>query len=326
MDIEQLKTRVLGRQGKYAVSLLLVLVVGAAGLLGMRASQADTVQLPAEAESGVVTGNAKIVADNAASGKASVLFGSGTATSAACANGVKPPTGVSQTMSLGFCDDFDGTTVDSAKWSFRSSAEAVQSDNPFGTANPGNKQLEFNQPANCTLSDGVLSMTAKPGNVTVKGKTYNWTSCMLDTAPSYKFRYGYIEERAQFPDKKGFWPALWTWAAPGVTTCGASNCETDAYEYYSDNKTKLYLTQHNGAKHSCDYDLPFDPSTAMHTYGVDIQASGTKWYIDGNKVCETTITSAGETNILVDNFVFADIPPDAGSIGVKRIDYVRAWK
>lgn len=147
---------------------------------------------------------------------------------------------------------------------------------------------------------------------------------MINTSPSYAFRYGYIEERAQFPDKKGFWPALWTWAADGVSCSG--NCETDAYEYYSDNKTRLYLTQHNAGGGGCTYILPFDPSAGMHTYGVNIQPDGTTWYVDGAIVCQSGSTSGGNSNILVDNFVYSQVPPDNNTVGDKLIEYVRAWK
>lgn len=148
---------------------------------------------------------------------------------------------------------------------------------------------------------------------------------MINSSPSYAFRYGYLEEKAQFPPVKGFWPALWTWGADGVSCAG--NCETDVYEYYSDNSTKIYLTQRNGSGGGCDYNLPFNPTTGMHTYGADIEPTGTTWYIDGVKVCQSTVTAGGNSNILVDNFVYSVIPPDADTaIGDKLIDYVRAWK
>ena len=73
-----------------------------------------------------------------------------------------------------------------------------------------------------------------------------------------------METSAKFPANKGFWPAFWTWGASGYS--GSANGETDAFEYYSDNTTNLYLTSHVGAGGSCTYAMPFNPTAGFHTY------------------------------------------------------------
>ncbi len=89
-----------------------------------------------------------------------------------------------------------------------------------------------------------LVMTAKREQVTSpSGNRYDWTSCLITTARSYNFQYGYIEERSILPAQRGFWPAFWTWQARGVD----QHTETDVYEYYSDNRQRLYATQYSGA-------------------------------------------------------------------------------
>ena len=77
------------------------------------------------------------------------------------------------------------------------------------------------------------------------------------------------------------------------------------YEYYSDNHTRLYLTQHSGSGGGCHYTPPFDPAAGMHVYGMDIEPTGSDWYVDGVKVCHATGTSSGMTNIIDDNFVYS---------------------
>lgn len=242
-----------------------------------------------------------------------------------------PPSGDPQPMTPGpagpwtlrFSDEFNGTSVDTAKWAFRSSAEALWCDSPFGTGNPGNKQLEFLRPQNASVANGQLTITSQRGNITACGRTYGWTSALLTSVPSYSFRYGYIETRADLPDLRGFWPAFWTWQAAGNNQW----TETDVFEYYSDNHNRLYLSQHSGAGGGCVIDPAFDPSTGMHVYGADITPTGTKFYIDGQLVCSAAGTSTGLTNILLDTFVFADVPP-ASTTNVERtyFDYVRAWQ
>jgi beta-glucanase (GH16 family) len=210
--------------------------------------------------------------------------------------------------------------VDWHKWADHSSAEA-----DAGHGNKGNQQLEWNQGSNCGVANGLLTITAKPDNITsASGVHYDWSSCLLTTSPSYAFRFGYMETRAKFPAAKGFWPAFWTWQA-------ASNnqwTETDAYEYFSDNPTRLYLTQHSGTSGSCPLSgLAFNPTQAFHTYGVDVKSiGGTDFYIDGRQVCHTSGTSTGLTNIILDMFVYEKIPPTPGTIATKQVDYVRAWQ
>ncbi|NUR10175.1 MAG: glycoside hydrolase family 16 protein [Nocardioidaceae bacterium] len=229
------------------------------------------------------------------------------------------PNGPTGAWRLTFADEFDGTAVDWAKWSDRSSAEA-----DGGHGNLTNQQLEWNQGKNCSVADGLLTITAKPDDIrSASGQHYDWSSCLLSSSPSYAFRYGYMETRAKFPSQRGFWPAFWTWQADGNNTW----TETDAYEYYSDNPKRLYVTQHSGQGGGCSLStLGFDPSQGFHTYGVDITPTGTAFYVDGRKVCSAAGTSTGMTNIIVDMFVYSQIPPAPGTVGRKQVDYVRAWQ
>jgi hypothetical protein len=228
------------------------------------------------------------------------------------------PLGVPGTWYLRFGDEFTGPVAWGSTWADWSSAEA-----DAGHGNPGNQQLEWNQRQNCATADGVLSVTARPADITgPSGRHYAWSSCLLSSSPSYAFRYGYLEIRAQLPGPAGFWPAFWTWQAAGNNQW----TETDVFEFYSDNHSRLYLTQHSGTGGHLAYSPPFDPTTGLHTYGADIAPDGTRFYIDGKLVYTTPATSTGLTNIIVDNFVYAQIPPAPGSTGVLKVDYVRAWQ
>jgi len=242
--------------------------------------------------------------------------------------GSATPKGPGGSWALKFSDEFSGSVVDYKKWDWRSTAEAnwytKAANGRDGTSNPGNQQLEFDQPSNCSVANGVLSLNAKPDSVTIGGKTYKWSSCLLTTTNSYKFKYGYIEVSAKFPAAKGFWPAFWTWQDKSNNISGSG--ETDGFEYYSDNKTNLYLTQHQGKGGECTYAMKFNPTTEFHSYGVDVEPTGTTWYVDGVKACSVTGTTSGLTNIILDNFVYSQIAPAAGSTGSVHFDYVRAWQ
>jgi beta-glucanase (GH16 family) len=229
------------------------------------------------------------------------------------------PVGQSGGWELAFADEFDGPSLDPARWADRSSAEPDE-----GRGNPGNQQLEWNQAANCRVTQDQLVMTARRERVTSpSGTAYEWTSCLITSTPSYAFRYGYIEERSILPGERGFWPAFWTWQAKGNDT----HTETDVYEFYSDNHRRLYTTQFSGGQGRCDLTPSFDPTQGWHTYGVAIQPSGTTWYFDGTEVCRTDATSDGLTTIISNLAVYAKIPPDAGTTSAtKRVDYIRAWR
>jgi Glycosyl hydrolases family 16 len=228
------------------------------------------------------------------------------------------PVGPSGTWTYKFGDEFSGPVAWGSKWADSSSAEG---DNGHG--NMGNQQLEWNHSANCSTSNGILTMMAKPDSITSpSGQHYNWSSCLLSSSPSYAFRYGYMEIRAQLPGPKGFWPAFWTWQAAGNNQW----TETDVYEFYSDNHSRLYLTQHSGAGGGTVYGPPFDPTTGFHTYGADIEPDGTHFYVDGRLVYTAAGTSTGMTNIILDNFVYSVIPPAPGTSAAMQVDYVRAWQ
>ncbi len=234
------------------------------------------------------------------------------------------PVGVPGTWSLKFADEFSGSALDTTKWATTSIAE---SDGHQG--NPGNQQLEWNQAQNCTVGSGALTMTAKPDNITSpSGKHYNWSSCLITSAPRYAFQYGYIEERAKFPAQKGFWPGFWTFGVP-PNSPGAQ--ETDVYEWFSDNHSRLYLDAKTAGGTGCIITLSFDPSVAMHTYGANIQATGTTWYVDGVQVCTSPGHATGPANIISNMFVYSgngklSLQPAPGSVEHKTIDYIRAWQ
>jgi hypothetical protein len=223
---------------------------------------------------------------------------------------------------LAFRDEFTGTAVDWNRWTDSSHAEA-----DGGHGNKGNQQLEWNQAANCTVSNGTLKETAKPDNITSpSGTHYDWSSCQIASTPSYSFRYGVIEMRAKLPAPRGFWTALWTWQVPGYNVWN----EIDVFENYSNDHNWLSMSSHAGAGGNCT--LPdaggasMDLSAGFHTYTAAITTTGTRFYLDGQQTCSVAGTHTGLSNILVSNFVYERIPPTAGSVGVHEVDYVRAWR
>ncbi|GAA3473378.1 glycoside hydrolase family 16 protein [Nonomuraea roseola] len=235
------------------------------------------------------------------------------------------PVGPGGQWTLKFQDEFHGSAVDGAKWQHRSTAESDWSDNPYGTGNPDSKQMEFDQPGNCSVAGGALTITARPDDIrSESGHHYEWSSCLITSTghQGYTFRYGYIEIRATLPSSRGFWPSFWTWHAAGHR----QRAETDVFEYFSDNHQRLYLSSHWGGHQGCIHTPRFDPSAGMHVYGADIHESGTDFYIDGAQVCHAEGRPPSPVNLVVSNFVYDEVPPAPRSVGNMVVDYVRAWQ
>ena len=104
-----------------------------------------------------------------------------------------------------------------------------------------NKELQWYQPDNATVKDGVLVIEGR--REVVENPYYEegsrewrrarpqaeYTSSCLTTRKSFQFKYGRVEVRAKIPTASGSWPAIWLlgnrWGWPG-------GGEIDMMEYY----------------------------------------------------------------------------------------------
>lgn len=214
---------------------------------------------------------------------------------------------------LVFDEEFNGTSVDTNKWSFISSAESTCTGDgkslDSGCSNPKNQQLEFNWGKNCTVANGILTITAKKESAGGR----EWTSCMLHSRP--KFQTMYMEARVKMPSVNGFWPGFWTWEGP-------SN-EIDVYEYYTQAK-QFSMTNHAGSG-GCGPKGNFDPTDGYHVYAADIYSGGAKFYIDGVEQCDSKGSPKAPVSILFDFFVH-DKQTQAANTATLQADYIRAWQ
>jgi beta-glucanase (GH16 family) len=104
-----------------------------------------------------------------------------------------------------------------------------------------NSELQWYQPQNATVSDGVLTITGKKETVPnpkYEAESGDWrrnrqfaeyTSSCIKTAGKKEFLYGRFEIRARIPTASGAWPAFWTL---GKSMPWPSNGEIDIMEYY----------------------------------------------------------------------------------------------
>lgn len=106
-----------------------------------------------------------------------------------------------------------------------------------------NKELQWYQPQNAEVRDGVLVITGKKEQVKNPGykkDSKNWqknrpyagyTSSSVISKGLREFQYGYFEVRARIPAARGSWPAIWLLGSKnkyGWPSCG----EIDIMEFY----------------------------------------------------------------------------------------------
>ncbi|RDV17245.1 glycoside hydrolase family 16 protein [Pontibacter diazotrophicus] len=104
-----------------------------------------------------------------------------------------------------------------------------------------NNELQWYQPENANVSDGVLVIEGKREKVKNdffdpsskdwrKSTEYaDYTSASINTNGKKTFQYGIIEVRARIDTAMGLWPAIWTL---GISKGWPANGEVDIMEYY----------------------------------------------------------------------------------------------
>lgn len=102
---------------------------------------------------------------------------------------------MAQARRLLFYDDFNGDTLDTAKWSISKTPASDTAQKRY-----------TDRPENIRVVDGDLILTAR--REAYQGGSY--TSASISTEGKFSFCYGRMEIRARLPYGEGTWPAFWT--------------------------------------------------------------------------------------------------------------------
>ena len=211
----------------------------------------------------------------------------------------------------------------------------------------GNNELQTytNRPANVTVENGVLIITAKQENL--DGKSY--TSARITTKGLLDQQYGRFEARIKLPIGKGIFPAFWMLGDDeNGTLVWPEIGEIDIMEYVGDKPTQVFGTIHGpgfsgAASISKKYDLlnsRFD--NQFHVFGVEWSPNRINWYVDGDlyqsltpKDVEDETNGAGRWvfnrpfHIILNVAVGGNLPgaPNANTTFPQRmlVDYVRVY-
>ncbi|MDQ3898297.1 MAG: family 16 glycosylhydrolase [Actinomycetota bacterium] len=243
------------------------------------------------------------------------------------------PVGSSGGANLVFSDEFDGTSLNTAKWHtcswWSTTTCSIET----------NKELELYTKNNVSVANGVLKLQARRETATAwNGKTYNYTSGMISSggrsgeiAPGFTFTYGYMEARVKVPRGQGLWPAFWTLPADYSWPP-----EIDAMEILGHQPDTTFMHYHyndaSGAHQGPgkSWTGP-DFSADWHTFGVDWQPGSLVWYVDGVerwRFTDPSVTS--KASYLVLNLAVGGTwpgSPDASTVFPSDylVDYVRVF-
>lgn len=181
------------------------------------------------------------------------------------------------TWTCTFSDDFDGTSLDPAKWGVMTTAT-------MGFTQAG--ECYVDDPQHVSVGFGMLTLTATQSSTPQPCGWFNssYRTGLVFTRDRFAQTYGRFEVRARFPKGGGFQSAYWMWPQDGAY--GVSSGEIDVAEYYGYWANWVYPHIHIKDSRRADYgsggSCPVrDPSGSFHTYAVEWLPGSFKFIYDG---------------------------------------------
>ena len=234
-----------------------------------------------------------------------------------------------------FFDGFDDDRLDSESW-----ATCFWWDDG-GCTIASNNELEWYQPDNVSVEDGILRLTAVAEDVVTRdGEVFPYSSGMVSTGPGdyegdvpagFTFTYGYVEMSAMIPDGTGLWPAFWMLPADRE-----SRPEIDVMEVPGGHPSRLSMHVHfldDGDRIESGESMATDDlSAGWHTFGLLWAEDELVWYLDGIEAwAYDGIAIPDEPMYLVANLAVGGDwvgSPDRTTRfpAMFEIDFIRVWQ
>lgn len=221
------------------------------------------------------------------------------------------PVGPSGSWTLKFSDEFNGTSLDSSKWTVGW---------PWG--NSASHADEIIRAENIAVNNGILQIKANK-----EGST--WYSGLIQSNGKHNQQYGYWEARIKsVGNAPGFLSAFW------ACTNEHWPPEIDFVEILGNDPTAAHVTQHytdSSGQYGVDgyeWHAGVDLSLDYHIYGCEWDANQIKYYIDGNLVATFTNKINEPLYTLLNMHVGMDWTgdPTTTSNQFMYVDWVRVWQ
>ncbi|MCG1021793.1 carbohydrate binding domain-containing protein [Sutcliffiella horikoshii] len=184
-------------------------------------------------------------------------------------------------------DNFDGSELDSSKWSYDTGNGFVQPDGNY-VPGWGNEELQYYQEGNVTIEDGKLVLTGKNETASDERGTYNYTSGKVHTQGKFSQKYGKFEARIKLPAGQGYWPAFWMMPEKDKYGGWAASGEIDIMEAAGARLNKIGGAIHYGSQWpnntytAKDYYFGEGSDiTDFNVYSVEWEPGEIRWYVNG---------------------------------------------
>jgi beta-glucanase (GH16 family) len=234
------------------------------------------------------------------------------------------PDGMTGTWTLVFSDDFSGASLDRTKWEPNRYGVENGGDAPFS---PSADDAWFSS-KNVSVRDGRLALTIRPQLKTLSGKTYRFSSGVVQTEQHYLVKPPvYIEARIKVPKCDGCWPAFWT-NPPNVWPpeldifefFGTDSHPRPSFNYHLPNKRAVGPIRYG--KRRSDYRANY------HIYGLFWDGYKAVPHLDGDSYAlglpsRTQITKLPQALILSLSVQAASNPAPGSQM---LVDWVRVWR
>lgn len=260
-----------------------------------------------------------------------------------------------QGMNLIWRDEFNGSALDTSKWSYETGYYLNDDPNTWGW---GNSELQHytNSTQNVFVQDGNLNIKAlnEPKSFPQDPSRYaQYSSGKINTKNKFSLEYGRVDFRAKLPTGNGIWPALWMLPENSPYGVWASSGEIDVMEARGRLPGSTSGAVHFGGqwpanRHlSGEYHFPEGQTFAndYHVYSVVWEEDNIKWYVDGKFFFKVTreqwySTAAPDNpnapfdepfylimNLAVGGSFDGGQTPNPGDIPASmQVDYVRVYK
>jgi beta-glucanase (GH16 family) len=187
----------------------------------------------------------------------------------------EPPDG----MQLVWSDEFDGDQIDRSNWTYDIGG--------WGWGN-GEAQYYTDRPENARVQNGLLVIELRQEQF----EDSYFTSARLKTQGLREFQYGRIEARIKVPKGAGTWPAFWMLGgrfdpdSSEPSTQWPNVGEIDIMEYVGREPDLVIGTVHGpgyaGSAGISQWNRQeFEIGDDFHTFAIDWDVGGIRWYFDG---------------------------------------------
>lgn len=178
---------------------------------------------------------------------------------------------------LVWSDEFENSGLpDSSKWSYE-----------IGGNGWGNNEKQYYTEAdtlNASVKNGILNIVARKQTI----ENREFSSARIVSKNKGDWKYGKIEVRAQLPQGRGLWPAIWMLPTERIYGNWPACGEIDIMEHVGYNPDSVFSTVHTksfnhmiGTQKSKAIKLA-NAYTDFHIYSIEWNANQIDFLVDGN--------------------------------------------